>query len=64
MLPDVLEPVEFYTAVTSYLDRVDPTWDDGWRDHLAVEASRLHAALSPSPTTRSPRTRSRGVAAR
>jgi SAM-dependent methyltransferase len=45
MLPDVLGPVEFYTAVTSYLNRVDPTWDDSWRDHLAGEASRLHAAL-------------------
>lgn len=45
MSPDVLSAVDFYTAVTDHLNRVDPAWDDGWREHLADEASRLRAAL-------------------
>lgn len=40
-----MDPVDFYTSVTRYLDQVDPTWNDDWRDHLAVEASRLRAVL-------------------
>jgi len=46
---EILSADVFYTQVAAYMQRLDPTWDNGdWRTHIATEQAILASALGPA----------------
>jgi ubiquinone/menaquinone biosynthesis C-methylase UbiE len=46
---EILSADAFYTNVAAYMQRLDPTWDNGdWQAHIADEQATLTAALGPA----------------
>jgi len=46
---EILSADAFYTHVAAYMQRLDPTWDNGdWRAHIADEQAILATALGPA----------------
>jgi ubiquinone/menaquinone biosynthesis C-methylase UbiE len=46
---EILSADAFYTHVAVYMQRLDPTWDNGdWQAHVAAEQATLTAALGPA----------------